>query len=102
MQLHRQALLTYRLTSTQMISRTGHYQRLEGYRATQGIRLTLGKFICSQVDDGLQGFDNLVDVSELVGAAIVGLDSFIDMSVIVGDDLLGLDAMVDMSEVSIV
>lgn len=40
----------------------------------------MGKFICSDVESGLTGFENLVDTSELVGGDIDGLDSLVDTS----------------------
>jgi len=40
----------------------------------------MGKFICSEVESGLQGFDNLFDVSELQGGDVEGSDSLVDSS----------------------
>lgn len=40
----------------------------------------MGKFICSDVESGLQGFDNVFDISELVSGDLPGGDNFVDTS----------------------
>jgi len=62
----------------------------------------MGKFICSSVAEGLQGFENLVDISELQGGDISGGESLVDVSTLGSGDILGAESMSDASDISIV